>query len=80
MYISIRKIGKKIVFETAKQKLNKEQLNVTNVWNFKEIVFEEKKLQDSFIQVFLKELFIKENISTIHLEKVNMLSLITPIT
>lgn len=79
MYISIRKIGKKILFETAKQKLNKEQLNVTNVWNFKEIVFEEKKLQDSFIQVFLKELFIKENISTIHLEKVNMLSLITPI-
>ncbi len=79
MYISIRKIGKKIVFETTKQKLNKEQLNVTNVWHFKEIVFEEKKLQDSFIQVFLKELFIKENISTVHLEKVNMLSLITPI-
>ncbi len=68
MYISIRKIGKKIVFETAKQKLNKEQLNVTNVWNFKEIVFEEKKLQDSFIQVFLKELFIKENTNTMEVQ------------
>ena len=79
MNIIIRKIGKKIVFENAKQDRKKDQLNVTNVWNFKEIIFEEKKLQDSFIQVFLKELFMKENITSIHLEKVEMFPLVVPI-
>ena len=79
MNIIIRKIGKKIVFENAKQDRKKDQLNVTNVWNFKEIIFEEKKLQDSFIQVFLKELFMKENIASIHLEKVEMFPLVVPI-
>lgn len=79
MNIIIRKIGKKIVFEHAKQVIEKDQLNVTNVWSFKEIVFEEKKLHDPFIQIFLKELFLKENIASIHLEKVEMLPLVTPI-
>ena len=79
MNIVIRKLGKKIIFEQAKNVVEKEKLGVTNVWNFKEIIFEEKKLQDSFIQVFLKELLVKENITIAQIEKVDMIPLLFPL-
>ncbi len=79
MNMIIRKVGKKIIFEESTVNIDKEKINVTNVWNFKEIIFEEKKLKDSFIQEFLRGLFIKENINTIQIEKIKMIPLVFPI-
>lgn len=79
MNIRIRKAGKKIYFETYIEKIEKDRLNVTNIWNFKEIIFEEKKLKEPFIINFLKELFEKEKIEEVHLEKINMIVTVFPL-
>ena len=79
MYIILRKKGNKILFEEESNIVEKEKLNVTNVWNFKEILFEEKKLQEPFIQVFLRELFLKEKIAIVQIEQNKMLSLVCDI-
>ncbi len=73
MNIKIRKSGHQIFFEELKVEPDKNKLNVTNVWNFKEIIFEEDKLKDNFIHTFLKELFQKENIDSVHIEKIIMI-------
>lgn len=73
MNIKIRKSGRQIFFEELKEKPDKDKLNVTNIWNFKEIIFEEDKLKDNFIHTFLKELFQKEGITTANIEQIQMI-------
>jgi sortase B len=76
MNIKIRKYGKQIFFEQLKETPDRSELNVTNIWDFREIIFDEKKLHDDFIHTFLKELFQRENIETISIEKIEMCSII----
>ena len=73
MNIKIRKSGRQIFFEELKERPSKDKLNVTNIWNFKEIIFEEEKLNDNFIHTFLKELFLKEEINIANIEQIKMI-------
>lgn len=78
MNIRIKKVGKQL--EIKEQKIvDKKDLNVTNIWDFKEIIFEEEKLKDAFIIEFLKELFTKEQIEKITFEKVEFFPKFVPI-
>ena len=52
--IRIRKKGLQIYFEIIDIEVEKDKLNVTNILNFKEIIFEDDKLKDEFILNFLK--------------------------
>lgn len=79
MNIRIRKAGKKIYFEDFGSTIGEAKLGVTNIWNFKEIIFDEKKLEETFIQNFLKGLFEKEKIEEVHLEYHSMISLVCSI-
>lgn len=78
MNIRIKKVGKQLEIKEMKI-VDKNNLNVTNIWDFKEIIFEEEKLKDAFIIEFLKELFIKEKIEKISFEKVELFKAFVPI-
>ena len=78
MNIRIKKVGKQLDIKELKQ-VDKNNLNVTNIWDFKEIIFEDEKLKDAFIIDFLKELFIKEQIEKVNFEKVELLKTFVPI-
>ena len=78
MNIRIKKVGKQLEIKEMKI-VDKNNLNVTNIWDFKEIIFEEDKLKDAFIIEFLKELFIKEKIEKISFEKVELFKTFIPI-
>jgi len=77
--IRIRKKGLKVFFEQINEKIEKDKLNVTNILNFKEIIFEDKKLHNDFIKSFLKELFENEKIESAQIELIDFISIIFPI-
>lgn len=74
--IRIRKKGLKVFFENVDVLSKDDVLNVTNVISFKEIIFENEKLNDCFIKDFLKNLFIRENIEIINIELINYIPII----
>lgn len=74
--IRIRKKGLQIYFEEVNLTVEKDKLNVTNILNFKEIIFENQKLNDEFIQNFLKDLFKKENIEKVNIELISFIPII----
>ena len=77
--IRIRKKGLQIYFEQIDIEVEKDKLNVTNIWNFKEIIFEEDKLKDEFILNFLKDLFKKEQIEKVNIELISLIPIVFPI-
>lgn len=77
--IRIRKKGLQIYFEIIDIEVEKDKLNVTNIWNFKEIIFEDDKLKDEFILNFLKDLFKKEEIEKVNIELISLIPIVFPI-
>lgn len=77
--IRIRKKGLKVFFEEVDKIEEKDKLNVTNILNFKEIIFEKKRLNDNFIKTFLKELFEKENIELVNIQFIDYIPIVFPI-
>lgn len=73
MNIKIKKKGLQIFFVEEKEYISKDKLNVTNIWNFKEIIFEKDKLNDDFVKHFLEELFTKENIEVVNIEQISFI-------
>lgn len=69
MKVRIKKKGKLICINEITEDISKDLLNVTNIFNFKEIIFEVDKLKEPFISDFLQKLFKKEEIEDVEIEK-----------